>query len=90
MTLRQLSQDLPAEVAGDADVTAIDVRAVHDDSRKVGPGDVFVAVKGLRSDGHAFVAQAIEQGAAAVVVEREPERRRTRRARAGGDRTVDD
>jgi murE/murF fusion protein len=69
MTLRQLIEGLAdARVVGDA---GVDVRGVHDDSRKVGPGDVFVAVKGMRSDGHDFVATAIAQGAAAVVVERE-------------------
>ena len=47
------------------------IRAVQSDSRAVGPGDVFVAVRGIRSDGHAFVQTAIDQGAAAVVVERE-------------------
>ena len=46
-----------------------EVGAVRDDSRKVEPGDVFVAVKGLHVDGHGFVAKAIERGAVAVVVE---------------------
>jgi len=69
MTLRQLIAGLPgARLIGDGNV---DVRAVHEDSRKVEAGDVFVAVKGLRSDGHAFVKMAVERGAAAVVVERE-------------------
>ncbi len=73
MTLRQLIEGLAsARIVGDA---GVDVRAVHDDSRQVGPGDVFVAVKGMRSDGHDFVATAIEKGAAAVVVERETEMR---------------
>lgn len=48
----------------------IDITGVRDDSREVTPGDLFVAVKGLRADGHAFVRQAIERGAAAVAVER--------------------
>jgi UDP-N-acetylmuramoyl-L-alanyl-D-glutamate--2,6-diaminopimelate ligase len=39
------------------------------DSRRLDPGQVFVAVRGARFDGHAFVAQALERGAAAVVVE---------------------
>ncbi len=68
MTLRDLIDGLDARVIGEP---AVEVRAVRSDSREVGPGDVFVAVKGLRSDGHAFVATAIERGAAAVVVERE-------------------
>jgi murE/murF fusion protein len=56
-------------VIGDAAITAIDVRAVQDDSRRIGPGDVFVAVRGRRADGHAYLEQVIAQGAAAVVVE---------------------
>jgi len=70
MNLRDLLDGLAARVIGDAGVS---VRAVQSDSRAIQPGDVFVAVRGLRSDGHAFVAAAIERGAAAVVVEREVE-----------------
>ena len=51
--------------AGPRDVR---VRAVTDDSRRVGPGDLFVAVPGLHVDGHRFVGQAAAAGAAAVVV----------------------
>ncbi|MCX7653395.1 MAG: UDP-N-acetylmuramoyl-tripeptide--D-alanyl-D-alanine ligase [Fervidobacterium sp.] len=40
------------------------------DSREVKPGDVFVAIKGNRVDGHDFSRQAIENGAFAVLVER--------------------
>jgi UDP-N-acetylmuramoyl-L-alanyl-D-glutamate--2,6-diaminopimelate ligase len=40
------------------------------DSRRLEPGQVFVAVRGPRHDGHAFVGQALERGAAGVVVER--------------------
>jgi UDP-N-acetylmuramoyl-L-alanyl-D-glutamate--2,6-diaminopimelate ligase len=40
------------------------------DSRRLDPGQLFVAVRGTRHDGHAFVAQALERGAAGVVVER--------------------
>ena len=70
MTLRELLQGLPdARVTGDANIS---VGAVRSDSREVQPGDVFVAVRGLRSDGHAFIAAVIERGAAAVVVEEAP------------------
>ena len=69
MTVRDLIAGLDgARVLGDA---AAAVRAVRSDSREVQAGDVFVAVRGLRSDGHAFVEAAIERGAAAVVVEHE-------------------
>jgi len=40
------------------------------DSRILAPGDCFVAVRGMRGDGHDFVADAIERGAGAVVIER--------------------
>ena len=40
------------------------------DSRQVSPGCVFVALRGERVDGHAFVAEAIRNGAAAALVER--------------------
>jgi UDP-N-acetylmuramoyl-L-alanyl-D-glutamate--2,6-diaminopimelate ligase len=43
------------------------------DSRRVKPGTLFFALPGARADGHAFVNQAAEKGAAAIVVEREVE-----------------
>ena len=57
-----------ARLVGDGRVA---IRAVRGDSRQVGAGDLFVAVRGRRVDGHDFVPQVIAQGAAAVVVERE-------------------
>jgi UDP-N-acetylmuramoyl-L-alanyl-D-glutamate--2,6-diaminopimelate ligase len=39
------------------------------DSRRLEPGQVFVALRGRRRDGHDFVGRALERGAAAVVVE---------------------
>lgn len=41
------------------------------DSRKIVPGCVFVALSGVRSDGHDYVADAVAKGAAALVVEKE-------------------
>ncbi len=43
---------------------------VSTDSRTLSPGELFVALSGETFDGHAFVAQARERGAAAVIVER--------------------
>ena len=43
-------------------------QAVAYDSRTVEPGAVFVALKGLHADGAAFVRQALDRGAAAIVV----------------------
>lgn len=42
------------------------------DTRTIRPGDLFVALKDVR-DGHEFVAQALEKGAAAALVSRIPE-----------------
>jgi UDP-N-acetylmuramoyl-L-alanyl-D-glutamate--2,6-diaminopimelate ligase len=62
---------------------SIDVRKVHGpldvsidnitlDSRKVGPGSLFAAIRGTRSDGHAFIGKAPESGAAAILCESLP------------------
>ncbi|MGI6141165.1 MAG: UDP-N-acetylmuramoyl-L-alanyl-D-glutamate--2,6-diaminopimelate ligase [Caldicoprobacterales bacterium] len=40
-------------------------------SHKAKPGSVFVAIQGLRSDGHQFIADALSKGACAVVVSKE-------------------
>jgi len=60
----------PLAVAGDLDREVSDVRI---DSRQVGPGCLFVAMKGTQVDGHRFIAKAVEQGAAAVLCEDMPE-----------------
>ncbi len=46
------------------------IRGVAVDSRRLRPGELFVALPGTQVDGHRFVADAIRKGAAAVVVER--------------------
>ena len=46
------------------------VSRVTTDSRKVGPGDVFVVLKGDKFDAHDFIPQVIAAGASAVVVSR--------------------
>ena len=43
------------------------------DSRTTAPGDVFVAMTGFATDGHAYIGKAAAAGAAAVVCERVPE-----------------
>lgn len=49
----------------------IDAVQVLSDSRKVGSDSIFVAIKGFKSDGHAFVANAVAQGALLIVCEQD-------------------
>ncbi len=50
---------------------ALPVRGLVTDSRQVGEGDVFVALKGLQFDGHAYLAEAARAGAVAALVEQD-------------------
>ena len=50
-----------------------EIREVRYDSRAVQPADLFVAIRGYGTDGHKYIAKALEQGAAAVVCEEAPE-----------------
>jgi len=59
-----------AAVSGDTNVM---INHLHFDSRKVEMDDVFVAIKGLITDGHAYIQKAINQGAKAIVCEKLPE-----------------
>lgn len=52
--------------------TEISIENIQFDSRKVGVGSVFVATRGTASDGHKYIATAIEKGAVAIVCEEIP------------------
>ncbi|MBL7780965.1 MAG: UDP-N-acetylmuramoyl-L-alanyl-D-glutamate--2,6-diaminopimelate ligase [Saprospiraceae bacterium] len=70
MQLAHLLKNIPVlEIQGD---TAVEVAAVRFDSRAVGAGDVFVAVRGAQADGHKFIDKALAQGARVVVAEEIP------------------
>jgi UDP-N-acetylmuramoyl-tripeptide--D-alanyl-D-alanine ligase len=58
--------DISAEQAAATRVSG----TVEFDSRAVGPGGLFLALPGARSDGHDFAAAAVEQGAVAVLAAR--------------------
>lgn len=51
------------------DCPSLPVRDIHLDSRRVGPGDVFIAVVGRSADGRSFIPQAVAQGACAVLLD---------------------
>jgi|TARA_B110000503_G_scaffold108625_1_gene162467 UDP-N-acetylmuramoyl-L-alanyl-D-glutamate--2,6-diaminopimelate ligase len=50
----------------------LEITGIAFDSRKVKPGDLFVAIKGLTTDGHAHLDQAVSLGAVALLVEQVP------------------
>ncbi len=51
-------------------VPDIEVKNLQYDSRRIQPEDLFVALVGVKSDGHDYIEKAIAQGAAAVLAER--------------------
>ena len=69
IALRHLLAGLEGcRVRGDENLVVTGV-AYH--SGEVAPGGIFVALKGARTDGHRFVAEALSRGAAAIVSEQE-------------------
>jgi UDP-N-acetylmuramoyl-L-alanyl-D-glutamate--2,6-diaminopimelate ligase len=71
MKLSELTLRLPGTVlTGDGDAA---ITAVTHDSRKAGPGALFVAIKGLTTDGNQFVEAARKKGASAIASEQAPE-----------------
>jgi UDP-N-acetylmuramoyl-L-alanyl-D-glutamate--2,6-diaminopimelate ligase len=69
MKLAQLFSVFPQLKWGDA--AQNEVVELTQDSRRVKPGVVFVAVNGTSSDGHKFIPEVVEKGALALVVESE-------------------
>lgn len=68
MLLTDLLQGLDAQELGrPSGISISDV--VHDD-RRVTPGSLFACLVGARADGHSYAAQALERGAAALLVQR--------------------
>jgi UDP-N-acetylmuramoyl-L-alanyl-D-glutamate--2,6-diaminopimelate ligase len=69
MKLHELARGVPGEtLEGNGEV---EITGIAYDSRRVKPGDLFVAVEGIQVDGHVFVSDALARGAAAVAVERD-------------------
>jgi UDP-N-acetylmuramoyl-L-alanyl-D-glutamate--2,6-diaminopimelate ligase len=71
MKLDQLLQGVAltkCAVAQDVQITSVSY-----DTRTLRPGALFVALTGYKTDGHRYIAQALEQGAAAVLCQEAPE-----------------
>lgn len=69
MKLKALLEAIrPAQIEGNLDR---DIAGLAYDSRRVTPGMIFVALPGLKQDGHEFISAALERGAVAIVCERD-------------------
>jgi UDP-N-acetylmuramoyl-L-alanyl-D-glutamate--2,6-diaminopimelate ligase len=69
-SLRAIFAEVPFAFSP-AQIPAISITGIAIDSRKVEPGNLFVAMRGGSADGHDFIPEAIARGAAAVVCEKE-------------------
>lgn len=60
MKLQELLKDVA--VKNSTAAQDIEIKEVRYDSRAVQPGDLFVAIRGYATDGHKYIAKAMEQG----------------------------
>lgn len=75
MTVEQVRAACPAPVwlarPTDTQPSAVNLTALTIDSRAIEPGQVFLALKGDRFDGHDFLTQAAGAGAALLIIDRD-------------------
>ena len=71
MKLRDLLAGIPH--TGEWYDEEMEINSISGDSRKVGPGGLFAAMRGAKADGHDHIRHALERGAAAVLCERPAE-----------------
>ena len=70
MTLKDLLEGIAVvKVSGEF---SIDITGIEHDSRRIGPGHLFVAIRGLRYNGRDFIEAAAKAGAAAVASQDAP------------------
>ncbi len=70
MKLDLLLNGLPISAKGGN--LAVEVQGLAYDSRKVKPGDLFVAIRGSRDDGHRHIPEALAKGARALLLQEPP------------------
>lgn len=71
MRLKALIDGVP--LAGADGVGDVEISGICYDTREMRPGCLFVALPGYKTDGHRYIAQAMERGAAAVICRTPPE-----------------
>ncbi len=70
MLLSKILNNLPViQVIGNSN--EIDINKISIDSRTTAKGSVFIALKGLKTDGHKYIQQAVSNGVSAIVVDEE-------------------
>ena len=72
MTIRRAAAACGGRLCGASDADR-ELGRVVIDSRAVQPGDLFVAYRGERADGHDYIAAALQKGAACCLAERLPD-----------------
>ena len=71
MELKKLLRDIaPISIVGN---DAVEISDVNIDSRRIGEGHLFIAIKGTQVDGHRYIGKAIAAGASAILCEDMPE-----------------
>ncbi|HKC79672.1 MAG TPA: UDP-N-acetylmuramoyl-tripeptide--D-alanyl-D-alanine ligase [Gemmatimonadaceae bacterium] len=71
-TLDRIAAALDEHATGSLPRGSASVNGITTDTRKIGKGDVFVALKGERFDGHDYLRDAVRDGASALVVSKVP------------------
>lgn len=71
MSLAQIASAVDGKLSENADPEAVVTGGVEYDSRKAGPGGLFLAIPGEKADGHDFAAKAHAQGALATIATRD-------------------
>jgi UDP-N-acetylmuramoyl-tripeptide--D-alanyl-D-alanine ligase len=71
-TLDRIAAALADQASAKLPRGSSEVGGITTDTRKIGKGDVFVALRGERFDGHDYLRDAVRDGASAVVVSRAP------------------
>ncbi len=67
LTLEEIAAAAGGSLAGDS----VEITGISTDSRKIEKGCLFVALSGERFDGHSFINEVVQKGAAAVVISRD-------------------
>lgn len=71
MTLENIAKACGGIYIGSNELRSLKIKGVVTDSRQVEKDYLFIPIKGARVDGHNFIPKVIEQGAAAVLSEKE-------------------